>query len=88
MRLESINGLNVAMANGGEVRGTLFVQVTQKLQRTTKNGKPYLEVLLADTDGSLSLKVWETAPWYTDFCRRCENTTVIAGGRRTDAYRE
>ena len=76
MRFESINGLNVAAANGGEVRGTLFVQVTQKLQRTTKNGKPYLEVLLADTDGSLSLKVWETAPWYTDFCSSAINQGI------------
>lgn len=57
-----------SMTSGGEAaQGVLLVQVAQKLQRTTKNGKPYLEVQLADVGGSFSLKIWDNMPWYPDF---------------------
>lgn len=77
MKLENISSLLSRTTEGGDIQGILFVQVAQKLQRTTKNGKPYLEVQLADTDGNLTLKVWETAPWYPDFCA-CEVNDSIA----------
>ena len=46
-----------ADASSAEVQGTVMVQVTKKLTKTTKTGKPYLEVELADAAGSFSLKI-------------------------------
>lgn len=68
MKRDSINSLLTLLVGGDDVATTIFVQITQKLERRTKNGKPYLEVQLMDGEGNLSLKVWETAPWYPDFC--------------------
>lgn len=48
-------------------QGTVLAQVAQKVTKTTKNGNPYLEVTLTDTTGSITLKVWENAPWSAGF---------------------
>lgn len=66
MQFASTTALNAEAANAA-VQGTLLAQLTQKSTRTTKNGKPYLEVVLADAAGTVSFKIWENAPWYTDF---------------------
>ena len=64
------------LAAGAGVHGCVFAQVAQKLQRTTKNGKPYLEVQLADVAGSITLKVWDNMPWYPDFAAVAVNAGV------------
>lgn len=56
-----------AVAAGAAVQGILLAQVTQKTTRTTKAGKPFLEIVLADAAGTVSFKIWENAPWFTDF---------------------
>lgn len=56
-----------AEAAAAAVQGTLLAQVSQKTTRTTKTGKPFLEIVLADAAGTISFKIWETSPWYTDF---------------------
>lgn len=66
MQYDSITQLQ-ALAAAAPTQGTLLAQVAQKLARTTKAGKPYLEVSLADAGGSLSLKVWDNAPWNPAF---------------------
>ena len=66
MQFGSTTELNAEAANAA-VQGTLLAQVTQKSTRTTKNGKPYLEIVLADAAGTISFKIWETSPWYMDF---------------------
>lgn len=66
MQFGSTTELN-AEAAAAAVRGTLLAQVTQKSTRTTKTGKPYLEIVLADAAGTVSFKIWETSPWYMDF---------------------
>lgn len=65
-----------ALAAEGATRGALLAQVARKLVRTTKAGKPYLEVTLADAVGSVSLKVWENAPWNAAFSALQENDIV------------
>ncbi len=66
MQFGSTTELNAEAATAA-VRGTLLAQVTQKSTRTTKTGKPYLEIVLADAAGTVSFKIWETSPWYQDF---------------------
>ncbi len=76
MKRDSINSLLALLAGGSDVSTTIFVQIAQKLERRTKNGKPYLEVQLMDVEGNLSLKIWENAPWYPDFCATDVETGV------------
>lgn len=64
MTWESISQMTAELAEGRPVQGALHVIVVQKTPRTTKNGKPYLEVQLADPESNLTLKVWENLPWY------------------------
>ena len=66
MQFGSTTELNAEAATAA-VRGTLLAQVTQKSTRTTKTGKPYLEIVLADAAGTVSFKIWETSSWYQDF---------------------
>ncbi|MBR5523526.1 MAG: HD domain-containing protein [Akkermansia sp.] len=47
--------------------GTVFVQLTRKTIKTTKTGRPYLEVNLADVASTLTIKVWDNAMWYPAF---------------------
>ena len=66
MQFGSTTELNAEAANAA-VQGTLLAQLTQKTTRTTKTGKPFLEIVLADAAGTISFTIWETSPWYTDF---------------------
>ncbi len=66
MELYSVISLTTGLAAQSELRASIAVQLTQKALRTTKSGKPYLEAQLSDTTGSLSIKVWETLPWYPE----------------------
>lgn len=76
MIFDSISQLLSQLSSGGSCQGALFVQVAQKIQRTTKGGKPYLEVQLADAAGTLSLKIWDNLPWFPDFQAVALNASV------------
>lgn len=67
MNLDSISQLMSLTSSGESVQGSLHAQVAQKTRRTTKNGKPFLEVQLADVAGSATLKIWDNVPWFTAF---------------------
>ena len=67
MTFDSIANLLSSAAAGAPAYGEIFAQVAQKTLRTTKTGKPYLEVQLADVASSVSVKIWENAPWYAPF---------------------
>ena len=62
MLFDSISGLRSAAAEGA-VQGTVCAQLTQKLDKVTRTGKPYLELTFADATDSISLKVWDNAAW-------------------------
>lgn len=66
MNYDSLTQLQTLAAEA-PTQGTALVQVTRKEVRHTKNGKPYLEVTLADVGGTLVLKVWDNAPWNPAF---------------------
>ena len=65
MTWESIAQMTAMLADGQPAQGTLRAKIAQKLLRTTRNGKPYMEVQLVDSESSLMLKVWENMPWYS-----------------------
>ena len=73
-------------ADGEAVQGELLVQVAQKTLRTTKTGKPFLELQLADVGGSLTLKIWDNTPWYeaVSALEVGANVAVTAGWRCTE----
>jgi len=43
---------------------SVVAQVQSKAHRTTKTGKPYLELVFADATGSASIKIWSDSPVY------------------------
>lgn len=75
MQFDSINHLTAA-AKEGTVQGSVHAQVTQALTKTTKTGKPYLEITFADTEGNFTLKIWDNAPWRAAFAALQPNNAV------------
>lgn len=67
MTFDSVSHLLSMTVSGEPAQGVLLAQVAQKLQRTTKNGKPYLEIQLADVGGNVTLKIWDNMPWLPQF---------------------
>ena len=47
----------------GVTQGDVYVQLAQKVTKTTKTGKPYLELTFADASDNMTIKVWDNAPW-------------------------
>ncbi len=76
MIFDSITKLN-AEAGAAMVQGTVFAQVARKTERFTKNGKPYLEVQFADAGATVTIKVWDNAPWHPAF-RALEEGRFVA----------
>ena len=64
MIFDSISQLLGQLSSGAATQGIILAQIARKSMRTTKNGKPYLEVQLSDVGGSVTLKVWDNAPWF------------------------
>lgn len=75
MTYDSIQALQSALKESA-VQGSVHVQVTQNLTKTTKTGKPYLELTFGDVGGTLSFKVWDNAPWHGAFVGLKENDAV------------
>ena len=46
------------------VLAAVHAQLQSRATRTTKNGKPYLELALADATGHFPLKIWSDSPAY------------------------
>lgn len=67
MTFDSTTQLLGMIAGGEAVEGSLHAQIAQKTLRSTKNGKPYLEVQLADVAGSVTIKVWDNMPYFSAF---------------------
>ena len=66
------------LAPGAETqRVVIGVQVARLEKKTTKGGKPYYEIGLADGMGEVSLKVWDNAPAFR-FCQTLKGGEIIA----------
>ncbi|MFT3990073.1 MAG: HD domain-containing protein [Luteolibacter sp.] len=46
------------------VAAAIHAQLQTRATRTTKGGKPYLELVFADSTGNFTLKIWSDAPNY------------------------
>ena len=57
MSLISISSLK-EQANDVPLIATVAAQLQSRAVKTTKGGKPYFDLVFADSTGSLSLKVW------------------------------
>lgn len=79
MTYDSIQALQTALKDSA-VQGSIHAQVTRHLTKATKGGKPYLEIVLGDVDGSLSFKVWDNAPWHAAFAALQETAAVEVFG--------
>ncbi len=80
MTFDSITQLN-AEAASSMVQGTVLAQVARKTEKTTKTGKPYLEVQFADVAATLTLKAWDNAPHHPAFRALNEGDAVALTAR-------
>lgn len=63
MIYDSITQLSQS-ASTGPVLGTVLAVLSQKTEKTTRTGKPYLELSFADVAASITIKVWDNAAWH------------------------
>ena len=54
----------------------IHAQLQSRAIRTTKGGKPYLELVFADATGNFSLKIWSDSPIYEAAGNLADNTVV------------
>ncbi|MFN9026388.1 MAG: 3'-5' exoribonuclease YhaM family protein, partial [Akkermansiaceae bacterium] len=45
---------------------SIIAQLQSRSVKSTKDGKPFLDLVFVDSTGSISLKVWSNAPLYTE----------------------
>ncbi len=80
MIFDSLTHLN-AEAAACMVQGTVLVQVSRKTEKTTRTGKPYLEVQFSDAGGTVALKAWDNAPHHPAFRALAEGDTTAITAR-------
>ncbi len=54
----------------------VHAQLQSKSIRSTKGGKPYFELIFADSTGTFALKIWSDSPMYAAAEQLAENTIV------------
>lgn len=62
------------------VEAEVFAQIAQRSSKTTRNNKPYLDVVFADAEATVNLKVWEDKPWYQILSHLPERSFISAAG--------
>ena len=65
MSLISISSLK-EQANDVPLIASVAAQLQSRAVKTTKGGKPYFDLVFADSTGSLSLKVWSDTPLHAE----------------------
>ncbi len=58
------------------IHAAILAQLQSRATRTTKGGKPYLELVFADATGNFSLKIWSDSPMFSAAETLPENTVV------------
>lgn len=58
------------------VVAAIHAQLQSRATRTTKGGKPYLELVFADSTGNFSIKIWSDSPMYRAAETLPDNTVV------------
>ncbi len=75
MQYDSISHLQTEIADAPGF-GTVFAHLARKSTKTTKNGRPYLEVNLADVAGNITLKIWDNSDAYSTFLGLQEEANI------------
>lgn len=65
MNYQSITELTRSLGKES-THGSVCAQYTQRTDKMTRQGRPYLEVCFADTQDSLSFKVWDNSPRHAE----------------------
>ena len=65
------------------IHAAILAQLQSRATRTTKGGKPYLELVFADATGNFSLKIWSDSPMYAAAENLAVNTVVRLEGEWT-----
>ena len=65
------------------IHAAIHAQLQSRNARTTKGGKPYLELVFADATGHFSLKIWSDSPIYDAAENLADNTIVRLEGEWT-----
>ncbi|MES2474251.1 MAG: HD domain-containing protein [Verrucomicrobiota bacterium] len=58
------------------VVAAIHAQLQSRASRTTKGGKPYLELVFADSTGNFAIKIWSDSPMYRAAETLPDNTVV------------
>ena len=65
------------------IHAAIHAQLQSRATRTTKGGKPYFEMVFADSTGNFSLKIWSDSPMYSAAENLADNTVVRLEGEWT-----
>ena len=72
MDLSTLSEIRRAAQNGEPVSARVHVQIEAAAAKTTREGKPYCELVLADACDRMTLRVWSDHPDY----RRCSELSA------------
>ncbi|MFN5579561.1 MAG: hypothetical protein ACK49X_08095, partial [Akkermansiaceae bacterium] len=62
---------------------SIIAQLQSRAVKSTKDGKPFLDLVFVDSTGSISLKVWSNAPLYTEIEKMAINAIMRLDGEWT-----
>jgi 3'-5' exoribonuclease len=62
---------------------SIIAQLQSRAVKSTKDGKPFLDLVFVDSTGSISLKVWSNAPLYTEIEKMVINAIMRLDGEWT-----
>ena len=69
------------------IAAAIHAQLQARSTKLTKGGKPYLELVFADSTGNFSLKIWSDSPMYDAATQLAENAILRLEGEWTqNAY--
>lgn len=77
MELLSIIALKRLVLQDGRAESEVHGQVETCSRKDTRDGKPFYEVVVADSEGKLSLKAWSDAPAFA-FCEKISPGDFVA----------
>lgn len=73
------------LAGETPVSAAVHAQLQSRSSRVTKNNKPYLELVFADSSGNFHLKIWSDSPIYQQADALPENSVLRLEGKWTQS---
>ena len=63
-------------ATANRIEATVHGQIDTLSRKDTREGKPFFEVVVADSEGKITLRAWSDAPAF-EFCQRAATGTFV-----------